>query len=67
MANMSYCRFRNTNDDLADCTTALERVVFDGEEISRDEWYYAKVMKKWCERFIEVFEDCEEEEINIFK
>ena len=25
MANMSYCRFRNTAEDLADCLEALEQ------------------------------------------
>ena len=63
MANMSYCRFRNTMEDLADCTTALERIVFEGEEISRDEWRHATVMRAWCERFIEVFDDCEDGEL----
>ena len=65
MANMSYCRFRNTNEDLADCANALEGIVYDGEEISRSEWYHAKAMKAWCERFIELFDECDEEDINI--
>lgn len=34
MANMSYCRFRNTLDDLMDCVTALDGVVYDNESIS---------------------------------
>jgi len=25
MANMSYCRFENTANDLADCVSAIER------------------------------------------
>ena len=32
MANMSYCRFQNTNIDLRDCLEALE----DGSELSTD-------------------------------
>lgn len=67
MANMSYCRFRNTLDDLADCTKALEGVVYEHEEISESEWACAKRMKEWCERFVEVFEDCEEDEVITFK
>ena len=66
MANMSYCRFENTNRDLADCVDALERIVNEGESISEREWRYAKAMKAWCERFIEVFDECDEEEIIIF-
>lgn len=41
MSNMSYCRFRNTENDLADCREALEALVNDpaarpvsGEELS---------------------------------
>lgn len=65
MANMSYCRFENTNNDLADCVMALDGVVYDGDSISEREWECAKRMKEWCERFIETFDDCDEEEINI--
>lgn len=33
MANMSYCRFHNTNIDLRDCLDAIK----SGEELSDDE------------------------------
>lgn len=33
MANMSYCRFRNTASDLDDCLEAL----LDGESLSEEE------------------------------
>ena len=46
MANMSYCRFKNTLHDLADCVDALEAVVYEGESISESEWKYAKRMKE---------------------
>lgn len=65
MANMSYCRFKNTLQDLIDCVNALDGVVYEGESISESEWKYAKRMKEWCERFVETFEECNEEEINI--
>jgi hypothetical protein len=65
MANMSYCRFENTLHDLADCVSALDGVVYDGESISESEWKHAKRMKEWCERFIETFDDIDEEEVNI--
>lgn len=29
MANMSYCRFENTNRDFEDCVEAVEEAVFD--------------------------------------
>ena len=40
MANMSYCRFYNTNMDLGDCLEALE----DGSELSTDEFIACKNM-----------------------
>ena len=40
MANMSYCRFHNTNMDLRDCLEALE----DGSELSTDEFIACKNM-----------------------
>ena len=65
MANMSYCRFENTKSDLADCVSALEGIAYDNESISKREWNYAKMMKEWCERFIETFDDIDEQEVNI--
>ena len=65
MPNMSYCRFANTCDDLADCVMALDGVAYDGDSISEGEWRCAKRMKEWCERFIETFEDIEYNEIEI--
>ena len=65
MANMSYCRFKNTLRDLVDCVNSLEAVVYEGESISESEWEYAKRMKEWCERFIDAIENCDEEDINI--
>ena len=40
MANMSYCRFHNTNIDFEDCLGALE----DGDELSTDEFIACKNM-----------------------
>ena len=37
MANMSYCRFRNTNIDMEDCIDALKEIEYDDEEISEEE------------------------------
>ena len=65
MANMSYCRFRNTSLDLADCVDALENsmehkgtyVDEDFDEISQEEIRAAKTMREQCERYIEAFDE----------
>ena len=46
MANMSYCRFRNTAMDLDDCLEALEYK----EELSKEEF---NACRKMFRRFIE--------------
>lgn len=40
MANMSYCRFHNTQMDLEDCLDALK----DNEELSKSEFMKCKQM-----------------------
>lgn len=65
MANMSYCRFENTYQDLVDCVNALEDIAYDGESISEREWRYAKRMRDLCEQFLETFDEIDEEEVNI--
>ena len=40
MANMSYCRFRNTSNDLTDCLESL----LDREELSIEEYFACKSM-----------------------
>jgi len=43
MSNMSYCRFRNTSLDLADCKDALEEILSgDAEPLSLEELRAAK-------------------------
>ena len=39
MANMSYCRFRNTLKDYQDCINALEHFLYDDdiEDVTSDE------------------------------
>ena len=60
---MSYCRFRNTNIDLADCVYTLESIR-DGEEkpLSPEELYAAKRMRELCEEYIELFDELQEED-----
>lgn len=69
MANMSYCRFQNTSQDLRDCVTEMdEAYTFSDMDLSRDELEAMKWMKELCERFLdnierlENAEDFEEEE-----
>lgn len=57
MANMSYCRFRNTNMDMIDCIDAL----YDGEELSDDE---AIACKDMFENVLEFFEEHDVCEVN---
>lgn len=61
MANMSYCKFRNTKIDLADCVYTLEGII-DGEEkpLSAEEMVAAKRMYDLCQEYIELFDEIEE-------
>lgn len=56
MANMSYCRFENTFQDLYDCFEALEDL-----KMCEREYNYAKQMRSLCEQFVERFDDLEDE------
>ena len=57
MSNMSYCRFRNTLNDLEDCVYALEGI--DLEDLSQEELWAAKRMRHLCEEYIELFDSVE--------
>ena len=57
MSNMSYCRFRNTLNDLEDCVYALEDI--DLEDLSQEELWAAKRMRHLCEEYIELFDSVE--------
>lgn len=56
MANMSYCRFENTYEDLYKCLDAL-----DDLKLSESEYKYAKYMRTLCEKYVERFDDLEDE------
>ena len=45
MANMSYCRFRNTLQDLQDCYTNME----GNEELSKEEEKARKELISLCD------------------
>lgn len=55
MANMSYCRFQNTLNDLADCESALCDESFD--DLSEEEQKACRRMYRLCKQFIETYED----------
>lgn len=46
MPNMSYCRFRNTELDLAECEEALDEVITGNLTLSDDELAAAKRLVK---------------------
>jgi hypothetical protein len=60
MANMSYCRFRNTKIDLVDCVYALKGIR-DGEEapLSLEEYFASEKMYDLCQEYIQLFEELE--------
>jgi hypothetical protein len=63
MSNMSYCRFQNTSNDLADCTAELEDMLDEQKSLatlSKDEKRSAAKMRELCEQFIEMYDEVEE-------
>lgn len=56
MSNMSYCRFRNTIEDLRDCYQHI-----DETDLSIEEARARKQLIKLCK---EIAEECEDEEMN---
>ena len=54
MANMSYCRFENTADDLRDCVNTMEEA-YDlvDLDLSPSELSNLKFMRTFCEKFLE--------------
>lgn len=57
MANMSYCRFRNTSMDFEDCINGLNDII-NGEDdaLSFDERCAAERIYRMCEEYMEAFE-----------
>lgn len=54
MANMSYCRFQNTELDLRDCVEALEEAYsLKDLDLSEDELWAFKRMFQLAQRFTE--------------
>ena len=60
MANMSYCRFQNTAQDLRDCVNALEDAFdYDDLDLSNDETYAMQRMRNLCQKFLDAYEQLE--------
>ncbi len=60
MANMSYCRFENTYNDLVDCHEAL--INSDLDDLSPSEKRYATYLIELCKRISEDFSEIEDDE-----
>ena len=61
MANMSYCRFQNTVQDLRDCVNVLEEG-YDLEDLdlSNDEESAMHRMRLLCEDFVNAYDRLQE-------
>jgi hypothetical protein len=63
MANMSYCRFRNTDSDLLDCINALQTLVDNNgvddydEELSSEEQNAVDRMYQHCQEFVALYDE----------
>ncbi len=58
MSNMSYCRFENTNSDLADCESALEDLINgEGSTLNEYELGAAKSLAERCERIVTMLKE----------
>jgi hypothetical protein len=59
VANMSYCRFQNTAQDLRDCVEAMEELEAcpeDAERLSLFEVAATHRMAALCRRYLEAYE-----------
>ena len=64
MANMSYCRFQNTAQDIKDCIDAINEE--DLKEMSNREEQAFIDFVLHCKEVAESFEDMDEDEIREF-
>ena len=56
MANMSYCRFQNTERDLSDCVGALEDACdLEDLDLGKDETRAMHVMASLCQDFLDAY------------
>lgn len=57
MANMSYCKFQNTLDDLTECRDALNELGDYERELSRAEAEAAKELIRLCGQIASDYSD----------
>ena len=63
MANMSYCRFQNTSQDLRDCVMELDDAyTLSDMDLSAEELEAMKWMRTLCEQFLDNMERLENAE-----
>ena len=60
MANMSYCRFRNTLQDFEDC---FDFLMYGDEKLSYEELRAAIGLIRRAEDLVEMFEGMDDEEL----
>ena len=58
MPNMSYCRFENTYNDLADCLAALKDEGLDGIESARER-DAAEDLAKLAIRYVDAYNEAQ--------
>ena len=54
--NLSYCRFENTANDLADCVAALENYRDECDDLSTYEMQAAQHMYRLCQQYIDNYQ-----------
>jgi hypothetical protein len=59
MGNMSYCRYRNTLNDLEDCFEAMRFDYFDQESLSNEEKHAMEQLIELCEEIAQEYEELE--------
>ena len=57
MANMSYCRFENTSNDLQDCVYAMDDAYTLADmDLSKTEMRSMQRMRELCQEFLDHYE-----------
>lgn len=57
MANMSYCRFQNTLEDLRDCVYEMDEAYnLQDMDLSTEEAHAAKRLYQFAKQYVEQFE-----------
>ena len=57
MGNMSYCRFRNTLNDLRDCQETLDNRERLSKKYDREEWSAREKLIKLCREIADNYDE----------